>query len=794
MILYGWLLLATAVAGDCRPFLLKTKSRGLQMKKLKFAAFIFVFFAVTLLCAAPTVSFAKDDGLLLFGKQAELAATTGDEMFFGSVDEIVSLSEYDPRNVLTPVRDQGDTNLCWAYSAINASEASIIKNKLATKDELKLNPEALAYRKYVRNVDPLGNNASYYKDADNWLQGAGHVGYTAALLSLWQGPVSGDKPAADVWTNSLYRLESANLISSGLTDDDRIAEIKRAIAEFGGVTASCNYNGGNSAYYNDKTVSGIAHAITLIGWNDGIDKDLFRPKSAERNGGWLVKNSYNDNAYFWLTYDSKIATTTAWTFTYAPKDAYDYNYFYDNNENDFPLFKQKRVANVYEAKKGENDKHEYIEAVNIGFTGNDVALNVKVYKNLSGWGQSSVESGVLVAEKTQTFKYGGYKTIKLDEPVKIDKGQYFSVVAEVSNPTNDAYVNVVQSESKKPSFYKTYDGYDFMANGGYVARVKAYTKLKDAEPDHVEHDYGNIIPQVDATCLQSGTRAHYYCLKCGKYFDVNKTETTLADLTIAANPDAHTFGQWVDEIPANCTRTGVKGHKDCSVCNKHFDASGNELVDLIIPKNDAHEWGAWVSNGDGTHTRVCKTDENHTETRNCFGGTATCTEKAVCNECKTPYGNTASHVFGEWVKEVPATATEFGVKGHKDCTVCRTHFYDKENEIVDLTIAKLDTCKVTVNDGDGGGVFEKGTQITVRAKEPEKGKVFSCWKDENGNVVGDKASYTFTVTKDITLSAEYKDEVSNGCSGASARFIDGSAVIAGLCAFAAVVVLIKRER
>ena len=34
---------------------------------------------------------------------------------------------------------------------------------------------------------------------------------------MWQGPVGGDKPAADVYENSLYRLESASLISSGLS-------------------------------------------------------------------------------------------------------------------------------------------------------------------------------------------------------------------------------------------------------------------------------------------------------------------------------------------------------------------------------------------------------------------------------------------------------------------------------------------------------------------------------------------------------------------------------------------------
>ena len=35
-----------------------------------------------------------------------------------------------------------------------------------------------------------------------------------------------------------------------------------------------------------------------------------------------------------------------------------------------------------------------------------------------------------------------------------------------------------------------------------------------------------------------------------------------------------------------------------------------------------HDYGAWTSNNDGTHSRVCSRDEAHTETKDCNGGTA----------------------------------------------------------------------------------------------------------------------------------------------------------------------------
>lgn len=141
---------------------------------------------------------------------------------------------------------------------------------------------------------------------------------------------------------------------------------------------------------------------------------------------------------------------------------YDYNYYYDNSVDDFSLRKTKTAANVYQAKKETEDEDEYIEAVNVGFFGNDFDVKVKIYTDLPGWGQTSVEKGTLKASKTEHFKYGGYQTIRLDEPVKVSLNSYFSVVCEVSNANNDAIISLTQSDSKKPSFESGYYGYDYI--------------------------------------------------------------------------------------------------------------------------------------------------------------------------------------------------------------------------------------------------------------------------------------------------------------------------------------------
>lgn len=273
------------------------------------------------------------------------------------------------------------------------------------------------------------------------------------------------------------------------------------------------------------------------------------------------------------------------------------------------------------------------------------------------------------------------------------------------------------------------------------------------------HEYGDLVPKQEPTCTQTGMQAHYKCSVCNKYFDESKTEKTVDELTIPINPNAHDFGAWIEEVPATCKDTGVKAHEDCNRCNRHFDESGNEITDLTIPTNDNHDWNAWVSNGNGTHTRTCKRDSDHKETGTCSGGKATCTSKAVCEVCRTTYGDTAPHTYGDLIPEVPATTEDFGVKEHKDCSVCGRHFDKDGNEITDLRIAKIGTHNVVIN-GESN-FYAHGESVTVTAEDKE-GKEFVGWKDESGKIVSTKKEYTFEVKDEMVLTAVYQDKAPGG--------------------------------
>lgn len=182
------------------------------------------------------------------------------------------------------------------------------------------------------------------------------------------------------------------------------------------------------------------------------------------------------------------------------------------------------------------------------------------------------------------------------------------------------------------------------------------------------HDYTQMVGLVSPTCSSKGMKAHFRCHNCDKYFELGSyAEVSAESLEIDIDPNAHNTTH-KDGSEANCSVTGIYPHEHCSLCNKNFYSDGvTEMTDIVKPKNDNHDWNAWASNLDGTHTRTCKRDSGHKETGTCSGGTATCTTKAVCDVCRTTYGGTAPH-----------NTTQFGGKdssGHWDkCSTCDNKF------------------------------------------------------------------------------------------------------------------------
>ena len=125
------------------------------------------------------------------------------------------------------------------------------------------------------------------------------------------------------------------------------------------------------------------------------------------------------------------------------------------------------------------------------------------------------------------------------------------------------------------------------------------------------------------------------CTKCGQKQTVRVTRQYANDkwhrcdltCTVCDNTwdywEAHTWSG-----TATCT-----SGRTCTECGGSSEPLG-------------HDWGTWTQNSDEkTHTRICKRDTSHTETENCHGGTATCTQRATCTVCGAEYGDALGHDF-----------------------------------------------------------------------------------------------------------------------------------------------------
>ena len=85
-----------------------------------------------------------------------------------------------------------------------------------------------------------------------------------------------------------------------------------------------------------------------------------------------------------------------------------------------------------------------------------------------------------------------------------------------------------------------------------------------------------------------------------------------------------------------------------------------------------HDWGAWTSAGNGTHTRSCtRSNCDAVDTASCTGGTADCSTKAVCAVCGKEYGekDPDNHDLIPHEAKAP-TCTEIGWDAYETCSRC----------------------------------------------------------------------------------------------------------------------------
>jgi len=226
-----------------------------------------------------------------------------------------------------------------------------------------------------------------------------------------------------------------------------------------------------------------------------------------------------------------------------------------------------------------------------------------------------------------------------------DNGSTNTVAAEVTAQTTEA-----SCEEAGQTVYTATVTADASLDGA------VHSDSKEVEIPAAGHTYGDLIPEVAATCETGGVKAHYECSECHKLFDADKVETTAEALKIAAtghdwqfvhftwtgsdeegytaaaaeyrckNNSEHTqtvnVEVTLETTPATCTVSGSTVYTAAiAKANSPDGIAHTDTRTVVLPALE-HDWEfvdfAWTENDEAGYTAVadykCKNNEEHTQT------------------------------------------------------------------------------------------------------------------------------------------------------------------------------------
>ena len=399
-------------------------------------------------------------------------------------------SEFDPRlnkpentwfNQACQVEDQGDTELCWAFSATTAAELSWSKENFDAGRPLQtppqLSPVHLAYYFYNWPGDPLegtDGDSNNTTRSDNWIDEGGnqlwvmqHLANQADCIQEEEMPFildSNDRYAGPIEydPDECYRANTVVLQDSefhkDLQFDGGRDVMKSMIMKYGAVMGAICFD---FNYFDDNHVNfyfpikgeDTNHAVTVVGWNDNYPKSLFKPVSGslpEEDGAWLVQNSHgsleNQNGFIWVSYESVdlmgSPVVSVDMEQAKPSEQIDVLQ-YDGNSN-YSVIKMdpdEIAANVFTLRGRVSETLD-----RVGFTSANEGHTeyvIRIYTGLDDTDEPTY--GTLALEQEVSTEVPGYHTFDLDKEIKVNAGESFSVCVGFKSET---YFGVERTKGK----------------------------------------------------------------------------------------------------------------------------------------------------------------------------------------------------------------------------------------------------------------------------------------------------------------------------------------------------------
>ena len=406
---------------------------------------------------------------------------------------------YDDREYVTSVKNQGYTSLCWLYSSLGAIECDLLKhNDDLQADDLNLSEKHAGFynmnkaeKSYTRGIDNDYREFVYDGESDEWignygtsyLSVGGVTDYVISLFTAWKGPVkdteensfniikgqtaiytdNSEKPGK-AYEDPLCHVQGVYEVPGTIKNQDII---KRMIMEHGGATCSIcaddNYFTNHfSSLFDYKKYGGTNvadHEVLIVGWDDSYKAENFVTRP-EGDGAYICKNSWGTGrgikGYFYISYyDSILNNNNVVAYDCAMEgddDYYDNNYQYAGfmTHTTDAIVDNKNVVYAYEDNcasygalyKSQGDEKLSAVGMFISKTNSDFLLDIYVVPKNINTDNDYLLLQVL-GEPKLTMSIGaltgGYHTFKLDEAIDLNKGDRFIVLIKPGTPQKLIY-------------------------------------------------------------------------------------------------------------------------------------------------------------------------------------------------------------------------------------------------------------------------------------------------------------------------------------------------------------------
>ena len=239
------------------------------------------------------------------------------QLLRANVSASYNLQDIIPENV--KVRNQMQTNSCWAFAAIgvleshlalrdkNTSSATTVYDfsekhmNYATAKAAFLNNEINPYG-YTKEVSDGGN---FYLATQYLANGLGAVDESEVPFVNSEEDIDiSEIQNKEVKTTLYDTVEFPSLTAA--ERDQIMTSMKEHIVNYGGLQAGLHgatlftgdsYNNETGAIFCNNVISEpIDHAAVIIGWDDNYSKENFNTEQQpSENGAWIIKNSWGEN-------------------------------------------------------------------------------------------------------------------------------------------------------------------------------------------------------------------------------------------------------------------------------------------------------------------------------------------------------------------------------------------------------------------------------------------------------------------------------------------------------------------